>query len=250
MKQLSEQMSRLQVDRPELESEPKSWEIVERCLNDLEYWCETQAKNLAELDYDQKRLALFALKLKARVWRSDHDPRFENKMRIDVANEDRSGHAIVDTTPRRGGCTPRSRRARPPSEAGSRARSRPRDRRTPRDQAPQRRVAARTRSAARETSETVAPLRSFRSPQVGREGAESQNGSDDRSSIFTYDSRHRYTPRMCCSLPSAIADSARTSFRVTGYCRAVPVFSMGPRTAQSTAIKKRSQGKKRTILFM
>jgi hypothetical protein len=78
MKQLSEQMSRLQVDRPELESEQKSWEIVERRLNDLEYWCETQTKNLAELDYDQKRLALFALKSKARVWRSVHDPRFEN----------------------------------------------------------------------------------------------------------------------------------------------------------------------------
>jgi hypothetical protein len=164
MKQLSEQMSRLQVDRPELESEPKSWEIVERCLNDLEYWCETQAKNLAELDYDQKRLALFALKLKARVWRSDHDPRFENKMRIDVANEDRSGHAIVDTTPRRGGCTPRCRRARPPSEAGSRARSRPRDRRRPRGQAPRRQVAAHTRSAARGTSATAVPLWSFQSP--------------------------------------------------------------------------------------
>ena len=120
MKQLSEQMSRLQVDRPELESEQKSWEIVERRLNDLEYWCETQAKNLAELDYDQKRLALFALKLNARVWRSDHDPRFEN----------------------------------------------------------------------------------------------------------TY------------------------IFSRSGYCRTVPVFSMGPCTAQSTAIKKRSQGKKRTIPFM
>ncbi len=52
--------------------------------DDLEWWCRVQAENLAALIYDQKRLALLASKVEARVWRSGHEPQFAITMQIDL----------------------------------------------------------------------------------------------------------------------------------------------------------------------
>ena len=74
IKSLAAQVRRRQSDLDELETARECWKLVGIRLDDLEYWCRVQAENLASLAYEQKRLALFALNIEARVWRLDHDP--------------------------------------------------------------------------------------------------------------------------------------------------------------------------------
>jgi hypothetical protein len=75
---------RLRADRESLLAERAGWQLAQDRLDDLEWWCQVQAENLAGLTYEQKRLALLALKVEAHAWRADHDPRFAIKMQIDL----------------------------------------------------------------------------------------------------------------------------------------------------------------------
>jgi site-specific DNA recombinase len=120
---LSEQIRQLQDDRSRLEDERRSWELSQHQLADLEYWCRVQAENLQSLTYDQKRLALRALDVRARVWASDHDPRYVITVSLDgllpigrasdlrTAAGDDLDAARVDDCSRRGCARPAGRRA-------------------------------------------------------------------------------------------------------------------------------------------
>ncbi len=81
---LGDQHKRLREDRDALLRERASWQIAQERLDDLEWWCRIQAKNLAALTYEQKRLALLALKVEATVWSTDHIPRFAITMQVDL----------------------------------------------------------------------------------------------------------------------------------------------------------------------
>ncbi|MDP9366370.1 MAG: recombinase family protein [Chloroflexota bacterium] len=84
IKQLGDQHRRLREDRDALLAEQAAWRVAQERLDDLEWWCRVQAANLAGLTYEQKRLALVALKVEARVWSTDHDPRFAISLQIDL----------------------------------------------------------------------------------------------------------------------------------------------------------------------
>ncbi|MDP9470199.1 MAG: recombinase family protein [Chloroflexota bacterium] len=84
IKTLGDQHKRLRDDRDALLRERASWQIAQERLDDLEWWCRVQAENLAALTYEQKRLALLALKVEATVWSTDHIPRFAITMQVDL----------------------------------------------------------------------------------------------------------------------------------------------------------------------
>ncbi|CAN5521637.1 hypothetical protein BH23CHL2_BH23CHL2_07770 [soil metagenome] len=69
--------------------------IRERALSDLDSlsgWCETIASRIDDLSYDEKRMALTALGVEARVFSSKHDgPRWEISARIPVGGDILSG---------------------------------------------------------------------------------------------------------------------------------------------------------------
>ena len=67
-----------------MEAQRKGWAASEQRLNDLESWCRLQACNLDTLSYEGRRLALEALGVVARIWSTDHDPRFDITLRLDV----------------------------------------------------------------------------------------------------------------------------------------------------------------------
>lgn len=84
IKTLGDHHKRLRADRDALLAERAGWQLAQDRLDDLEWWCRVQAENLGALTYEQKRLALLALKVEARVWSTDHDPRFAITMQVDL----------------------------------------------------------------------------------------------------------------------------------------------------------------------
>ena len=74
----------LVIQRDELEAQRAGWATSQQRLNDLESWCRLQARNLDTLSYDGRRLALEALGVVARVWSTDHDPRYDSTLRLDA----------------------------------------------------------------------------------------------------------------------------------------------------------------------
>jgi site-specific DNA recombinase len=84
---LTGQRRQLERERDDLAAARHSWELAQDRLTDLEYWCRLQAANLGTLTYDQKRLALHALNAEARVWSTEHDPRYTITLQLDdIAN--------------------------------------------------------------------------------------------------------------------------------------------------------------------
>ena len=119
IKGLGDQLKGLRTERDAMHAERTGWQLVQDRLDDLEWWRRVQAENLAELTYEQKRLALLALGVEARVWSADHDPRFTITMQIDldkVFSGPRSGadagpdEARVGASIRRGCARPGGRR--------------------------------------------------------------------------------------------------------------------------------------------
>jgi hypothetical protein len=53
-----------------------SWEDAQTRLDDLTAWCQQIASLLGDFYYEQKRLAIEALGIKEKVWRSDHTLRY------------------------------------------------------------------------------------------------------------------------------------------------------------------------------
>jgi hypothetical protein len=83
---LGTQHKRLLRERADVEAERRGWQLAQERLDDLQWWCRVQSERLANLTYEQKRLALFALHAEATVWGKDHDPRFSITMQIDLDN--------------------------------------------------------------------------------------------------------------------------------------------------------------------
>ncbi len=54
-----------------------AWHAVQGQLDSVEDWCRQVAANLGDLTYEQKRQALTALEVRVRLYRADHDPRYE-----------------------------------------------------------------------------------------------------------------------------------------------------------------------------
>ncbi|MBW3633799.1 MAG: hypothetical protein KY456_12320 [Chloroflexi bacterium] len=95
LKALGEQHKQPQQEHDELLAERTRWELAQARLDDLQ-WCCTRAERLASLTYDQKRLALVALRVEARVWSKDHDPRIAVPMHDDLDTPLSDPHSAAD----------------------------------------------------------------------------------------------------------------------------------------------------------
>ena len=84
MAALGTQNAALTSEREKLEAERASWEMTQKQLGDLEVWRRSVAGNVNLLTYVGRRLALMALGVQARVWSTDHTPRWEITMLPDV----------------------------------------------------------------------------------------------------------------------------------------------------------------------
>jgi hypothetical protein len=96
---LGTQHKQLQRERDDVEAERRGWQLAQERLDDLQWWCRVQSERLANLTYEQKRLALFALHVEATVWGKDHDPRFSITMQIDLDNPLSAPHLASDDAP-------------------------------------------------------------------------------------------------------------------------------------------------------
>ncbi len=74
---LSVTKRQLQQEHDQLLAHRTSWQTLQLNLNNLEAWCKQLASHVTELDFANKQLALQALDVKVRVWRADHEPRYE-----------------------------------------------------------------------------------------------------------------------------------------------------------------------------
>jgi hypothetical protein len=83
LKALATQKRQLEEDQAKLEAQRDAWRLAQDQLENLDAWCRNVTANLRGITYEERRLALRAPGLEARVWRVDHDPRFEISMRLD-----------------------------------------------------------------------------------------------------------------------------------------------------------------------
>ena len=80
---LAVQRRSLEAERAKLESE-SAWRTESAAqLASLEAWAGTVAGRLDEFDYNQKRLALYALGVRVQVWGTDHEPRYRISFNFD-----------------------------------------------------------------------------------------------------------------------------------------------------------------------
>jgi len=87
---LAVERRRLDEERNNLRLQQEGWETGESMLDSIEAWCRNVAANLRILSYDDKRIALGAMGLEARVWATNHTPRFEITMQLGVVDTTRS----------------------------------------------------------------------------------------------------------------------------------------------------------------
>ena len=73
----------------------QAWSTAQERLGAVQQWCSTVAANIRTLTYAEKRIALDALGVEVRVWRADHEPRYEIRASIPL---DAPSTAIVSTT--------------------------------------------------------------------------------------------------------------------------------------------------------
>jgi site-specific DNA recombinase len=64
-----------------------AWEAAQDRLAELERWRATVAANMGDMTYQHKRLAFDALGVTARVYRADHEPRYEVEASIPLGSE-------------------------------------------------------------------------------------------------------------------------------------------------------------------
>jgi DNA invertase Pin-like site-specific DNA recombinase len=88
LERLAAQKHILQQRRDELLQQIKSWEEMQGQVNDIMAWCQIVAENLDTFTYAEKRNALVALRVEARVYRQEHDPRFEVEMHIPLGGNE------------------------------------------------------------------------------------------------------------------------------------------------------------------
>jgi site-specific DNA recombinase len=85
-----ERLRALEQEREHIQERRYGWQRAIGRLKSIEEWCATVATRLDTLDYEQKRLALFALGVQVRVWRTDHTPRFLIEAGIPLDPDDAS----------------------------------------------------------------------------------------------------------------------------------------------------------------
>lgn len=84
MQSLGQRKRELEQEQASLAARHEHWEAAQKRLTDLAEWCGTVAGNLDALNYEQRRLALTALGVKVKLYRADHDPRYEITASIPV----------------------------------------------------------------------------------------------------------------------------------------------------------------------
>lgn len=70
----------LKAERVLIERRAEDEAETQRRLNDLSHWCQRVAGNLLTFAYQDKRMVLEALGVSVRVFRADHEPRWEITM--------------------------------------------------------------------------------------------------------------------------------------------------------------------------
>jgi len=78
------QQTQLRSERQALLDQHASWRLAQIALDGIEAWCRTVASNLETLDYEGRRLALHALGVHVRIYRVNHEPRYEINPAIDL----------------------------------------------------------------------------------------------------------------------------------------------------------------------
>jgi hypothetical protein len=89
---LTQQRAQLEQERAAVERRRAIWAEAQARLTELEAWCRTVAANLPTLNYAERRTALVALGIQARLYRADHTPRYEIRASIPL------GASFVDGT--------------------------------------------------------------------------------------------------------------------------------------------------------
>ncbi len=77
LRQLATEAQQLNAERSVFAAQAKAREFDTRMLISLKTWCGRVAKNLQTLSYKEKRLILEAIGVSVKVFRVDHDPRWE-----------------------------------------------------------------------------------------------------------------------------------------------------------------------------
>jgi site-specific DNA recombinase len=102
-KAVSEKLTALERQREQLSSEReaaltrrKGWAIGEQRVAEMELWCRSVGRRLGLLSYDERRLALQALNVRAYVWRADHSPYFEIEIGLPLDDGDPPDEANGD----------------------------------------------------------------------------------------------------------------------------------------------------------
>lgn len=109
---LADQRRRLEAERDGLAAQRAAWAGAQSRLTDLEAWCRNVAANLGAMGYAERRTAIEALGVEVRVWATDHTPRHEISMRLDVLGEEatvsgpRAASGGDPASARVDGCTP------------------------------------------------------------------------------------------------------------------------------------------------
>jgi hypothetical protein len=73
--ELEGQYDRLMAEREAILQRHQTWKAAQARLTSLERWCRIFGANLGQLTYEERREALEALGIKAKVYRADHTPR-------------------------------------------------------------------------------------------------------------------------------------------------------------------------------
>src|SRR5829696_8980496 len=81
---LTTQEKALVMQRDEFGSPAERWAASQQRFNDGESWCQLQTRNLETLSYQGRLSALEALGVVARVWSTDHNPRYAITVSRDV----------------------------------------------------------------------------------------------------------------------------------------------------------------------
>ena len=72
-----QQRERLAAERAEILGRRSAWLLAQERIADVRAWCNRVAKNIDRLTFAEKRDALVALDVRVKLWRADHEPRYE-----------------------------------------------------------------------------------------------------------------------------------------------------------------------------
>ena len=80
LRQLGVEAKALRFEQNQLRGRAQNRDADTEALNSITSWCQRVSKNIPTLTYQEKRLIMDALGLSVRVFRADHEPRWEIRM--------------------------------------------------------------------------------------------------------------------------------------------------------------------------